>query len=199
MIYNTTVTNADLLSAIALFLVTFFGVMLLLGIKNFSSKQNKTTRTFVDSILSEYSAKLENYKNIITEIRAKVDLLESKIDNMGLDYAENTARNVKASDSLVMTKRDSTILDVTNSDDQRDINTRQSQSHTDSNNTIDIILKSLIETPRSARDIQHLINKSREHTSRVLKKLYLENLVSRDHRNTPFKYTITNEGRRRLH
>src|SRR5438093_46277 len=48
------------------------------------------------------------------------------------------------------------------------------------------------------KEIQGKIKKSREHTSRLLKKLYSENIVIRDETMRPFRYKITNEGRKLL-
>ena len=64
-------------------------------------------------------------------------------------------------------------------------------------NTVDTILR-MLEVPLTSREIQRKINKSREHTSRLLKKLYSENIVMRDGSTRPFKYKITNEGRKLL-
>ena len=64
-------------------------------------------------------------------------------------------------------------------------------------NTVDSILE-MLEVPLTSSEIQRRINKSREHTSRLLKKLYSENIVMRDGSNRPFKYKITNEGRKLL-
>jgi len=66
------------------------------------------------------------------------------------------------------------------------------------NGTIDYILKKLETASLSTRDIQVVIGRTREHTSRLMKKLYEEELVSRDVTAKPFKYTITDEGRKRL-
>jgi predicted transcriptional regulator len=63
--------------------------------------------------------------------------------------------------------------------------------------TVDSILK-MLEVPLTSREIQRRVNKSREHTSRLLKKLYSENIVMRDGNSRPFKYKITNEGRKLL-
>ncbi|MDQ4073132.1 MAG: helix-turn-helix domain-containing protein [Thermoproteota archaeon] len=64
--------------------------------------------------------------------------------------------------------------------------------------TVDYILKKLEDNPLSTREIQQIIGRSREHTSRLMKKLYDEKLVNRDMRSKPFRYTITNEGHRLL-
>ncbi|MGB8027099.1 MAG: hypothetical protein WCE95_05780, partial [Nitrososphaeraceae archaeon] len=64
-------------------------------------------------------------------------------------------------------------------------------------NTVDSILR-MLEVPLTSREIQRKINKSREHTSRLLKKLYSENIVMRDESVSPYKYKITDEGRKLL-
>ena len=66
------------------------------------------------------------------------------------------------------------------------------------NGTIEYILKKLEDTSLSTKEIQLMIGRTREHTSRLMKKLYDEQLVEREISNKPFKYTITDEGRRRL-
>jgi hypothetical protein len=196
---NMNVTNFDLLASIGLFLVTFFIVMFLMRVKNGTYKRNKLRKNVTESILSEYSDRLENYKIMITEIRTKVDLLDIKINNITTNYnKEGISDNIKIIDPLQKPEiKSSVISDVMTGDSDSDMN--NNQSHDDSDNTINIILKSLTETPQTARDIQQLIKKSREHTSRLLKKLYLQNLVSRDNKSTPFRYHITEEGHRRLH
>jgi CTP-dependent riboflavin kinase len=64
-------------------------------------------------------------------------------------------------------------------------------------NTVDSVLK-MLEVPLTSREIQVRIKKSREHTSRLLKKLYSEDVVMRDESTRPFRYKITDEGRRLL-
>ena len=66
------------------------------------------------------------------------------------------------------------------------------------NGTIEYILKKLEDTSLSTKEIQLMIGRTREHISRLMKKLYDENLVEREMSNKPFRYTITDEGRRRL-
>lgn len=71
--------------------------------------------------------------------------------------------------------------------------------HPDSyNGTMDFILKMLMEKPRTSREIQHSVGRTREHTSRLMKKLYDSKLVIRDSNSKPFKYSITDAGRIQL-
>ena len=56
----------------------------------------------------------------------------------------------------------------------------------------------LEEHPRSARDIQHIIGRTREHTSRLMEKLHELRYVNRDSSTKPFQYSITDAGRIQL-
>ncbi len=77
-------------------------------------------------------------------------------------------------------------------------------SHVDSieqrhhNSTIEYILKKLDDEELTTRELQQYIGRTREHTSRLLKKMYDNKLVDRNMNSKPFKYTITDEGRKLL-
>jgi len=89
-------------------------------------------------------------------------------------------------------------IPVTNVTKDVIVNQRNDQEKDDLRlSTVDSILK-MLEVPLTSREIQRRVNKSREHTSRLLKKLYSENIVMRDGSSRPFKYKITNEGRKLL-
>ncbi|MBA3750456.1 MAG: helix-turn-helix transcriptional regulator [Nitrosopumilus sp.] len=66
------------------------------------------------------------------------------------------------------------------------------------NSTIEYILKKLENNSLTTREIQRYIGRTREHTSRLMKKLYDNKFVDRDMDSKPFKYTITDEGRKLL-
>ena len=62
------------------------------------------------------------------------------------------------------------------------------------NSTVEYILKKLESKSLTTREIQQCIGRTREHTSRLMKKLYDNKFVDRDTSSKPFKYTITGEG-----
>jgi predicted transcriptional regulator len=66
------------------------------------------------------------------------------------------------------------------------------------NSTTDYIFKLLAERPRSSREVQLAIGRTREHTARLMKKLHDLGLVSRDVNTKPFRYNITDAGREML-
>ncbi|MDG6911627.1 MAG: hypothetical protein JRN56_06935 [Nitrososphaerota archaeon] len=59
-------------------------------------------------------------------------------------------------------------------------------------------LRALGESPRNTRQLTDFIQKSREHTARLMKQLFEAGLVERDNTSKPFVYQLTDEGRRRL-
>jgi len=61
-----------------------------------------------------------------------------------------------------------------------------------------VVLQLLLERGRSSVEIKSLINKSREHTARLMKSLFEKRLVGRDDSKKPFVYQLTEEGRRYL-
>jgi len=65
-------------------------------------------------------------------------------------------------------------------------------------NATDHVLRLITEKPMTSRDIQVTIGRTREHTSRMLKKLFEDGLVERDMSTKPFTYKITDKGRTRI-
>lgn len=58
----------------------------------------------------------------------------------------------------------------------------------------DYVLRLITEKPMTSRDIQITIGRTREHTSRMMKKLFEDGLVERDMQTKPFTYKITEKG-----
>ena len=50
----------------------------------------------------------------------------------------------------------------------------------------------------TSRDIEVTIGKSREHVSRLMKKLFDDGFVGRDDTIRPYRYTITDKGKERV-
>jgi hypothetical protein len=61
-----------------------------------------------------------------------------------------------------------------------------------------VVLRLLVERPRTSVEIKSLIRKSREHSARLMKDLFDRRLVSRNDTEKPFVYELTEEGRRYL-
>jgi|TARA_Y100000294_G_C8496863_1_gene313135 predicted HTH transcriptional regulator len=64
--------------------------------------------------------------------------------------------------------------------------------------SVTFVLEKITEGPMTSRDIEVTLGKSREHVSRLMKKLFEDNLVGRDTSTRPYRYTITEKGRERI-
>ena len=60
------------------------------------------------------------------------------------------------------------------------------------------VLQLITKGPMTSRDIEVTFGKSREHVSRLMKKLFEDGFVGRDTSIRPYRYTITDKGRERV-
>lgn len=193
----------DVIISITLFILSFL-VFFYFGYTRDIKERLKENHKFKDMLIDSYIQKFDEYNQIISDLRTKMDMIELKI---------NPQREVEIQDIL----QDIQHEFITSNDTAND-KSHKKISHNippvmkdviitnkDSGgeqimqrlNTVDSVLK-MLEVPLTSREIQVRIKKSREHTSRLLKKLYSEDVVMRDESTRPFRYKITDEGRRLL-
>ena len=196
--FNLEYSLSDFLISIIFFVLSFF-TFLYFGYFRDINKRDKDEHDFKDLLIEGYYRKFDQYDKIISELRTKMDVVELKNnpDKDTVGYAEtakmrsntnmkpnrNTSRDVEP----VM---DDVIITRGKQDDIKDGEGLRL-------NTVNSIL-TILDVPLTSREIQKKINKSREHTSRLLKKLFSENIVMRDESTRPYKYEITDEGRKLL-
>ena len=65
-------------------------------------------------------------------------------------------------------------------------------------NPVDYVLHLITNDIITSRDIQVTMGKSREHTSRLLKKMYEDGYLQRDEDTRPYSYSVTQKGLERL-
>ena len=191
---NLQYTLSDVLISITLFILSFVAFFYF-GVFRDSKEREVENHKFKDMLIEGYFHKFDEYNQIISDIRTKLDLVEIKMNSVNnnnrqkdvvdtSDIDSNKSQDI--SHSIPVTNE---VIVTQKKDDEKEEELRV--------NTVDSILE-MLEVPLTSREIQRRINKSREHTSRLLKKLYSENIVIRDGSNRPFKYKITNEGRKLL-
>jgi Mg2+ and Co2+ transporter CorA len=190
----------DIIISITLFVLSFVAFFYF-GYFRDLKERVKENQKFKDMLIDGYIRKFDEYSDIISELRTKIDTIELRI---------NPEKSTRMEDELVTS---------TNAVNDRSHKNISQISHnvtpviksviiTDKKdgvgddvalhlNTVNSVLK-MLEVPLTSREIQGKIKKSREHTSRLLKKLYSENIVIRDETTRPFRYKITNEGRKLL-
>ena len=57
--------------------------------------------------------------------------------------------------------------------------------------SVTFVLEKITQGPMTSRDIEVMFGKSREHVSRLMKKLFDDGFVGRDDSVRPYRYTIT--------
>ena len=68
----------------------------------------------------------------------------------------------------------------------------------DNSNTVDFVLKLITNKSLTSRDIQNASQRSREHVSRLMKKLFEDGYVQRNTSTKPFTYSITDKGKAKI-
>lgn len=146
----------------------------------FADRRYRADEAVVEAVVLEYTRRLHDYDRVIAELRAKVDIMEERSSPQ---VASQPSRQPQPHVSPV--SEPVTI-------------TQHAAVEKEANGTTDYILKLLVERPRTSREVQHAVGRTREHTARLMKKLHDSGLVSRDVNTKPFNYNITDAGRERL-
>ena len=198
--FNLDYSLSDTLISMIFFVLSFFTFLYIGYFRDIKGRDERDYK-MKDMLIDGYLHKFDEYNEIISDLRSKLDVIDEKINSEKNIIKENElAATIKFSDlakdrshkaishnSMPVTKN----LNVTGED------TAFEEEDSLRANTVDSILR-MLEVPLTSREIQRKINKSREHTSRLLKKLYTENIVMRDESVRPYKYKITDEGRKLL-
>jgi predicted transcriptional regulator len=198
--FNLDYSLSDTLISMIFFVLSFF-TFLYIGYFRAIKGRDERDYKMKDMLIEGYLHKFDEYNEIISDLRSKLDVIDQKINSEKDIIKENElAATIKLSD-MAKDRSHKAIshnsgpviknLNVTGEDIALE------EEDTLRANTVDSILR-ILEVPLTSREIQRKINKSREHTSRLLKKLYSENIVMRDESVRPYKYKITDEGRRLL-
>jgi CRP-like cAMP-binding protein len=144
----------------------------------FEEGRYKTNEAIIEAVVLEYTRRLRDYDKVIAELRAKVDIIDSKVkphEVVSQEASQPQPHVALMSEPVTVTQHAAIGKEV--------------------NSTTDYILKLLAERPRSSREVQLAIGRTREHTARLMKKLHDLGLVSRDGNTKPFRYNITDAGR----
>ncbi len=121
----------------------------------------------------EYAGRMKEYEDMLVDLRIRLDTLE--------------IRNVETSQPVSQH-----ISDTTHNTKPPAIRRTLEQEGA---GMVDYVLKLLVEGPKTSRQIEGLIGRSREHTARLMKKLFEMNYVTRDMATKPYTYAITDAGK----
>lgn len=125
--------------------------------------------------------KLEYYENLLIDMKIRLDSIEMAREPVEITQEQiQKPKEVKVlSEPVIQVKEDKP---------------KDKTASVQFGNVTDYILRLITEKQMTSRDIQITIGRTREHTSRMLKKLFEDGLVERDMSTKPFSYKITDKG-----
>jgi DNA-binding MarR family transcriptional regulator len=156
-------------------------VYLLYNLSKSRTEKNKVEQDYgiVKAIINEFNNREENQNKKIAELMVKIDVLDQKISE------KNNQRQA------FELSRKRTSLEILPSYNDRSLNKLRE-------NIVPIeikILKFISNSPKTSKEVQDSIKKSREHTSRLLKSLFEKKYLERENKGKYFVYFITDQGK----
>ena len=198
--FNLDYSLSDTLISMIFFVLSFFAFLYIGYLRDIKGRDERDYK-MKDMLIEGYLHKFDEYNEIISELRSKLDVIDQKINSEKNIIKENELAATNEFSDMVKDRSHKAIshniMAVTKNLNVTGEEIAFEEEDSLRANTVDSILR-MLEVPLTSREIQRKINKSREHTSRLLKKLYSENIVMRDESVRPYKYKITDEGRKLL-
>ena len=171
-----------ILGIIAAFLVGVFGLYLFIKIKPYV----KFKPTMNDP---SHFERLEFYERQLIDMKIRLDALDLE------DYSTKLSHPTSETGSVEHVSNKNELVHhkeiVVGPQEQRVPNMGYQ-------NATDYVLKLITSKSMTSRDIQITLGRSREHTSRLMKKLFEDGYVKRNTSSKPYTYSITNKGKEKL-
>ena len=133
--------------------------------------------------LKSHMERLQYYENQLIDMKIRMDSLEISHEGQGEELPPR-----------LIEKRQEKSASGKDARDER----RDRIHNMNFGSAADYVLKLITERPMTSRDIQVTIGRTREHTSRLMKKLFEEGYVDRNMQTKPFTYYITEKGKVKL-
>ncbi len=125
--------------------------------------------------------RLQHYENLLIDMKIKLDSLE-----LEKEYEEPSKVQIQ--------KPREQKLQIEVPVEAKEEKPKERVHNMNFGSATDYVLRLITEKPMTSRDIQVTIGRTREHTSRMMKKLFEEGLVERNMQTKPFTYRITEKG-----
>ena len=179
-----------ILSVIIAFLVGLGGLFAYFKLRPMI-KTNETT----DASQAE---RLEYYERQLIDMKIRLDSLEIQgVEEKPVDqnlelkqFLEKLAKNESKEKSIEPVVKSEIVPE------KPQIITRM--PNLDHNNATDYVLQLITNKAMTSRDIQITLKRSREHTSRLMKKLFEDGYVQRNTESKPYSYSISEKGKERI-
>ncbi len=156
----------------------------------------KTKSEMIDSSQLE---RLEYYERQLIDMKIRLDSMEmqgveQKKEDPTIEikqYLEKLTKNQQVIENPIISPKKT-------EDISKEPKTIQRMPNLDHNNATDYVLHLITNKAMTSRDIQITLKRSREHTSRLMKKLYDDGFVQRNISTKPYTYSITEKGKEKI-
>ena len=176
-----------ILSVILAFIVGILGLYAYFKIRPFVKTKN-------EGFDASQTERLEYYERQLIDMKIRLDALEiqgieQKVEDPNLElkqFLEKLAKNEVQERPIEVENKPEVVP-------EKEIPKPVVQSLTPTN-PVDYVLHLITNKAMTSRDIQITLKKSREHTSRLMKKMFEEGYVQRNTESKPYTYSITEKG-----
>ena len=180
-----------ILGVILAFLIGLGGLYFFFKIRPFiKSSSDVTDPTQVE--------RLEYYERQLIDMKIRLDSLE--IQGVEENPVDPNLELKQFIEKLVETKEPEKEIEVIKEPEivlKKQIST-PNLSNIEHVSPIDYVLQLITNKAMTSRDIQITTKRSREHTSRLMKKLFESGLVQRNTETKPYSYSITEKGKEKI-
>ncbi|MEZ7988926.1 MAG: winged helix DNA-binding protein [Nitrosopumilus sp.] len=180
-----------ILGVILAFLIGLGGLYFFFKIRPFiKSSSDVTDPTQVE--------RLEYYERQLIDMKIRLDSLE--IQGVEENPIDPNLELKQFIEKLVETKEPEKQIEVIKEPEivlEKQIST-PNLSNIEHVSPIDYVLQLITNKAMTSRDIQITTKRSREHTSRLMKKLFESGLVQRNTETKPYSYSITEKGKMKI-
>jgi len=176
-----------ILSVILAFIVGILGLYAYFKIRPYVKTKN-------EGFDASQTERLEYYERQLIDMKIRLDALEiqgieQKVEDPNLElkqFLEKLAKNEVQERSIEVENKPEVVS-------KKEIPKPVVQNLTPTN-PVDYVLHLITNKAMTSRDIQITLKKSREHTSRLMKKMFEEGYVQRNTESKPYTYSITEKG-----
>jgi predicted transcriptional regulator len=176
-----------ILSVILAFIIGIVGLYAYFKVRPF-------VKTRSDVFDASQAERLEYYERQLIDMKIRLDAMEiqgieQKVEDPNMElkqFLEKLAKNEVQEKPIEIVTKAEVVPEK--------VNSMPIIQNITSTNPINYVLHLITSKAMTSRDIQITLKKSREHTSRLMKKLFEEGYVQRNTESKPYTYSITEKG-----
>jgi len=185
------------------FLISYFLKGQKTIVNNTVPVQRDNNIEIIEIIENKKQLQIDNIALKVNDLQIKLDLLESKLVQLQnrpiYEKTSNIGENItKTYDNISQDLASNNITpdSISKILQIEKVKSQSSVFNEKHNATEHYILKLILKDSLTSNEIKQAIGRTREHTSRLMKKLYELKLVDRDITTKPFKYKLTEQGKK---